>query len=334
MNPPPTPVPTLTDLHPCLDGFRNDFIEGMTQTPKELSPKYFYDDRGARLFDRICDLEEYYPTRTEMGILRDSMEEIARLFGPACRIVEYGSGSSLKTTLLLDGLASPAVYIPIDIAKEHLQDSAVRIATRYPGLEVLPVCADYTSRFDLPPSTASFRRSIIFFPGSTIGNFRPHEATDFMRRMARWCRPGDGMLIGVDLRKDPKVLEAAYNDREGVTAEFNRNILVRAQKELGARLDPEAFTHEAVYCEEQGRIEMRLVSRIDQVVRIDHEVIPLPKGEVIRTEYSHKFSVDGFKALARTAGFQPRRVWTDTAGYFSIHYLTLPESRQTSLATS
>ena len=310
----------LCDLSPERERFLADVLEGLGRGPKALPCKYFYDARGSALFDRICTLPEYYPTRTELGILRRHAAAMAAAIGPRALLVEYGSGSSTKTRLLLDRLAEPAAYVPVDISRDHLLASAEALAAHYPNLRVIPVCADFTAPFALPevPGAA---RVVGYFPGSTIGNFGPAEARKFLADVAEQCGPGGALLIGVDLQKPRAVLEAAYDDARGVTAEFNRNLLRRANRELGADVDLAAFDHRAFWNAAQGRVEMHLVSRRDQVVHVAERAIPFAKGETIHTENSHKYELGGFAALAAAAGFDVERVWTDDAGLFSVQLL-------------
>lgn len=310
-----------TDLRPTIDEFLEDVLEGLTAHAKFIPCKYFYDARGSRLFDEITELDEYYPTRTELSIMERHLDEIVDCLGTHCLLVEYGSGSSLKTRILLDAMKDPAGYVPIDISSEHLVESARSLADAYPDLDIYPVSADYTDAFELPDLAFSEERTVVFFPGSTIGNFEPSAARDFLARMARVAGPGGGLLIGVDLEKDPSILEAAYNDEGGVTAAFNKNLLHRIKAELDATIDADAFRHEAVYNRREGRIEMYLVSRTKQTARVDGKVIPLKEGERICTEYSYKYTRERFAELAMSAGLQVRKVWMDDDGLFSIQYL-------------
>jgi dimethylhistidine N-methyltransferase len=302
--------------------FLRDVLDGLSRTPKQLPCKYFYDARGSELFDRICELEEYYPTRCETEVLRDYAGEMADLFGPHCVLIEYGSGSSRKTRLLLDRLHEPAAYVPVDISAEHLLISARGLAHRYPGLTIRPVAADFTRPFALPPLPAADRR-VVFFSGSTVGNFQPAEAVTLLAHIARLVGPGGGLLIGVDLRKGRKTLEAAYNDAEGVTAAFNLNLLVRVRRELQADVDPDRFRHRAVYDDAVGRIEMHLVSPARQTVRVGDRTFHFTEGETICTEYSYKYTLEDFRALAARAGFGVDRVWTDSEGLYSVQYLSV-----------
>ncbi len=313
----------LRDYEPGLDTFREEVLWGLRLQPKRLPCKFFYDEIGSHLFDRICDLEEYYLTRVEMEILQRHGTEMAAALGPECRLIEYGSGSGLKTRMLLDHLDRPRSYVPIDISREQLMSSAAQLAGAYPGLQVRPVCADYTATFDLPAENPPGRRTVAFFPGSTIGNFEPAEAVEFLRRVATTCQRGGGLLIGVDLKKDPGVLHRAYNDRHGVTAAFNLNLLARLQRELGAEIHLDQFAHYAPYNPCLGRIEMHLVSLADQLARIGNAVIFFRQGESILTEYSYKYNFHDFAQLVAQAGFDVEQVWTDERHRFSVQYLTV-----------
>ncbi len=319
-----TETVVFSDHHPAVTDFRREVLAGLRSRPKRLSPKFFYDKWGSELFDRICELDEYYPTRTETRILEENAGEIASLCGKDCDLIEYGSGSSRKIRILLDTLAGEVNYVAIDISREHLLASATELAEDYPNLEVIAVCADYTQPFPLP--RAELRRTgkrVVFFPGSTIGNFDPGQAVEFLSTTAAQLGPGGSLLIGVDLKKDEKILHAAYNDSEGVTAAFNLNLLRRINRELEAGFDLSAFYHCAFYNRDAGRIEMHLVSRREQTVPVDGETIAFSIGESIHTENSYKFSVEEFQGLAASCGFEPIRVWTDPERLFSLHYLTV-----------
>lgn len=318
-----SPELRLTDFEPESGSFLADVLSGLSKPRKSLPTQYLYDEEGSRLFDEICELPEYYPTRTELGIMDARAGEMADAIGSDALVVEYGSGSSTKTRLLLEALDTPVAYVPVDISKEHLMRSARTLAARFETLEVLPVCADFTVAFDVPEPKRSPKRRIVYFPGSTIGNFEPDGAVALLRTMAREAGPGGGLLIGVDLRKQASVLEAAYDDAQGVTAAFNLNLLTRANRELGANFDVSAFKHRAPYDEQAGRIEMLLVSQVAQVVSIGDHRFHFEAGEEIHTEYSHKYTVEAFAALAAQAGFRPVQVWTDNHALFSVHYLEL-----------
>ncbi len=312
---------SLLDLEPPTDTFSDEAIVGLTTHPKSLPSKFFYDARGSELFDAICELDEYYLTRTELAIMEEYVDQMAEHLGPQSLLVEYGSGSSLKTRILLAHMRDPAGYVPIDISREHLLASAAELKAEFPCVEVLPVCADYTDEIELPEPTGDVRRVAVYFPGSTIGNFHPIEAEGFLRRIARVCGAGGALLIGVDLEKDSGVLRAAYNDARGITAAFNKNLLRRMNRELEATFRLDAFEHDAVYNEERGRIEMYLVSREDQAVEVAGRTIPLAAGERICTEYSYKYSLERFHELADRSGFDVQKVWTDRRAYFSVQYL-------------
>jgi L-histidine Nalpha-methyltransferase len=313
------------DLSPATARFRADVLRGLRRPSKRLPCKYFYDDAGSRLFDRICELPEYYPTRTELGILEADAAAMAERLGPNALLIEYGSGSGTKTRLLLDALDRPAGYLPVDISREHLERSAAALAADYPGLAVLPVCADFTQPFEPPKTTPSANRRVVYFPGSTIGNFSPHMARRLLAQMVQLVGGGGAVLIGVDLKKDPRVLEAAYDDAAGVTAEFNRNILIRINRELGGTFNLDHFVHHSLYNPMQGRAEMHLVSRRRQTIRVAGEPITIEDGESILTECSYKYTVRGFQTLAAAAGLRARQAWTDPKHWFSVQYLTVAE---------
>ena len=299
-----------------------ELAEGLAQTPRRISPKFFYDERGSELFEQITRLPEYYPTRTEIGILRDCAADVAQRTASGAVLVELGSGASEKVRLLLDRLR-PAAYLGIDISRDFLRDATRRLARDYPWLSVHAACADFSLPLALDYPPASMPR-LVFFPGSSLGNFTPGEAADFLERLHPLVGADGGFLLGIDLRKDPRVLEAAYNDAQGVTAAFNRNLLYRLQRDFGAVLEPEGFAHEAVYNAEIGRIEMYLVSLRAQELRLGGQRFTFAGGERINTEYSYKYTIEGFQALARRAGYRAEAVWTDARDYFSVHYLRLP----------
>lgn len=314
-------APPSPDPHAPNREMRTEVISGLTRRPKAIPSKYFYDERGSRLFDAITELDEYYPTRTERAIMEANVAEMAARIGPNSLLVEYGSGSSRKTRILLDYIPDLAGYVPIDISREHLLRTAAELSAAYPGLKVLPVCADYTSGFALPEIEVPAERLVVYFPGSTIGNFEPADARAFMEHIAEVVGPGGALLIGVDLQKDPGIIEAAYNDEKGVTAAFNKNILAHINRELDAGFDLDRFEHLAFYDAEHGRIEMHLVSLADQCVRVGSTRIPFREHEHILTEYSYKYSLEGFAALAAAAGFEVMKVWTDPQRLFSVQYL-------------
>jgi dimethylhistidine N-methyltransferase len=308
-----------SEIHGIDQEFLKDVLNGLSKAQKKLEPKYFYDAHGSALFDQICTLEEYYPTRTELGLLSDQANEIADLI-EGQHLIEFGSGSSVKIRILLDATEQLASYVPVDISREHLLGAAEAIASDYPDLNVLPVCADFTQAFDLPSAVASGERAG-FFPGSTIGNFSKDQAKQFLTMAATMLGTGGGLVIGVDLKKDPDVLRAAYNDRQGVTAAFNLNLLTRINRELNGTFDLDAFKHDARYVESEGRVEMHLVSLTDQVVSVNGYSFKFAKDETIHTENSHKYNIDEFHDIGRETGFSADRTWTDADNLFSIHYL-------------
>ncbi len=301
--------------------FAEDVRAGLTAEPKTLPCKYFYDARGSRLFDRICGLEEYYLTRTEIAIMQARVNEIVEAIGPRSVLIEYGSGSSLKTRILLDHLEAPVAYVPIDIAREHLARSAKELRAAYPTLRVLPVCADYSSRIAAPELDDLTGTKVVYFPGSTIGNMDLQAAANFLSRIADLVGERGGLLVGVDLEKDRDVMVEAYNDEKGISAAFNKNILRRANRELGMDFDLSLFTHRALYNEDAHRIESYLVSRIEQEVHLDDTTIHFDRGETIHTENSHKYTLERFATLARSGGFMVERVWTDSGEMFSVQLL-------------
>ena len=311
----------VSDQGVIRDSFLNEVLGGLREPHKEIFSKYLYDQRGSELFEQITKLDEYYPTRTEIGIMRTFQEEIDATIGQRAFIVEYWSGSSTKTRLLLDRLEDPVGYLPNDISKDHLVDAARAIAIDYPHIEVLPLVADYTATMKLPKPTREPERVVVYFPGSTIGNFDVDQAADFLSHVAEVCGPGGGLLIGVDLVKDTTVLEHAYDDADGVTAEFNLNLLRRLNNELGADFDLAGFEHAAIWNASKKRIEMHLRSLRAQVVNIAGEQFRFSPCETIHTENSHKFTIDGFAKLAEP-WFEQEHVWTDEREYFSLQYLT------------
>src|SRR5438067_2103332 len=290
--------------------FAADVLEGLAATPKRLPAKYFYDDAGSRLFEEITELPEYYPTRAELRILESSAQSIAQFADPGAALIEFGSGSTAKARLLLRHMDSVRAYVPVDISAEFVNGEAARLQADFPALQVLPVAADFTAAFELPAAVRGGPR-LGFFPGSTIGNLEPHEVTGFLRRVKMALGRGATFVVGVDLVKEPEVLYAAYNDSQGVTARFNRNLLVRINRELGADFDASAFEHHAFYNREQRRIEMHLASLRRQKVRILGKCFDFRAGETMHTEYSYKYTVEGFAALARGAGLTIGAVWTD-----------------------
>lgn len=298
-----------------------DAVSGLSSTPKTLPSKYFYDEEGSRIFDEITELPEYYPTRTEAEIMTESGQEIADALGEKVLLIEYGSGSSIKTRILLDRLCNMSAYVPVDISGDYLQQTAAKLRSDYPHIRISPVVADFTQPFPLPSSAEPAGRPVTYFPGSTIGNFTKGEATRILKQMASVCGLTGGVLIGVDLLKSRDVLLSAYNDSQGVTARFNLNLLHRLNRELGADFAVDQFRHEAVFNEEESRIEMHLISTKSQVVCINDTLIRFDQDETILTEYSHKYTLDSFAALAAAAGLETRCVWTDSDSLFSVQYL-------------
>ncbi|MGQ0792482.1 MAG: L-histidine N(alpha)-methyltransferase [Deltaproteobacteria bacterium] len=295
--------------------------DGLGKERRELPCKLFYDERGSALFDEICELEEYYPTRTEAGIMSEYAEKMADALGERRLLIELGSGSIRKIRVLLEYLSSPAAYVPVDISREHLIKSAAALARDYPALKIIPVHADYTKSFELPRIKIPWAHRVAYYPGSSIGNFSPQQAREFLERVRDLVGSGGGLLIGVDLKKDRRALEAAYNDKKGVTAEFNLNILRRLNREFGGSFDLAQWAHRAIYNEEAGRVEMYLVSRTNQQAAAAGLNISFKRGEAILTEYSHKYSIADFESLVRGV-FRVERVWTDGEQKFSVQYLS------------
>lgn len=303
-----------------IQTFLENVLEGLSKTPRELSSKYLYDQHGSELFDQICELDEYYVTRTEMAIMDECIDEIAEEIGEDVMLVEYGSGSSTKTRKLLRHLKDLAAYVPIDISSEHLLQAVDDLRGLFPDIAILPVVADFTSQFSLPESQDPAAHAVVYFPGSTIGNFPRPDAQLMLEQFSDLVGQTGGLLIGIDLQKDIAVIEAAYNDAARVTAAFNMNLLKRINRELGANFDLTGFQHRAVYREDEGRIEMRLISQTAQTVSIGDQVFEFQAGEHITTEYSHKYTVDGFAKLAAKAGFSLKHQWSDPQEYFAILY--------------
>jgi dimethylhistidine N-methyltransferase len=310
------------DVAEAASSFSRDVIAGLTARPKRLPPKYFYDEIGAQLFEQITALPEYYLTRCELEILRERARDMARFFPPGSALIEFGSGSSKKVRMLLASAPTIAAYVPVDISSEMLIQEAHELRRDYPRLAVLPVEADFTKPFALPAAVAGMAHTG-FFPGSTIGNFEPQEACEFLRHAGRMLGRGAALIIGVDLVKEPSILHAAYNDEAGLTAKFNLNLLARINRELGADFDLEGFEHRAFYNSERHRIEMHLVSKRRQKVSVSGRAIEFRPGETIHTENSYKYTLEYFTALAREAGWTPRALWTDAGANFSIHALAL-----------
>ncbi len=318
------PVPEKQNGTPPVDEkFLADVLEGLSWSCKTLPCKYFYDERGSRLFEQICGLDEYYVTRTELAIMESSVHEMAQVIGPGADILEFGSGAGIKTRMLLDALDLPRSYTAMDISAEILFLTSEELRESFPGLRVSPVLADYTDEFPFLEAFSGDRagKKLVYFPGSTLGNFDQAEATAFLSRVTRLLGPGGGLLIGLDLVKSETVLNLAYDDSEGVTAEFNKNLLYRMNRELQADFDPGRFRHLALYNHELDRVEMFLVSESDQVVTINGTRIQIDDGEAIHTENSHKYTISGFSALAGECGFRVRASWTDDLEYFAVLYL-------------
>ncbi len=311
---------------PAADQLTLEALQGLRKSPKQLSPVWFYDEEGSCLFDSICELPEYYLTRTEMQIMSKHAGEMARLIGPNAALIEFGSGSSDKTRMLLDKLESLACYVPIDISRDYLFEAAGLLARDYPQLRISPVCADFTQPFDLPVHIAAARRRIVYFPGSTLGNFETEAARQLLATMRTIIGRKGAVLIGIDLRKSPEVLERAYNDAAGVTAEFNLNALRHLNRELGADFDLDAFEHSALWIEDMSRIEMHLVSTRDQEIHLGDETVKIRRGEHLRTECCHKYTLEGFAELAAEADLAVTHVWTDAERQFSVQLL---EARKT-----
>jgi dimethylhistidine N-methyltransferase len=310
---------TAAPARPPLSDFARDAITGLGNKPKWLSAKYFYDDHGSALFEQITVLPEYYPTRTELGILNERADDIARLVPPGAALVEFGSGSTVKARIVL-AAAAVAAYVPVDISAGFLNSEAARLKRDLPRLQIHPVAADFTKPFDLPHAVRG-RPRVGFFPGSTIGNFDPAEAERFLAHAARLLGRGAHFIVGIDLVKDPAVLNAAYNDAAGVTAAFNLNLLRRMNRELGGDFDLAGFRHHAFFNAEQSRIEMHLESRAAQTVHVCEQAFAFAAGETIHTESSYKYTLASFRALAMRAGWSPVTAWTDAAGNFSVHAL-------------
>ena len=311
----------LHDFNPGRERFLAEVLGGLRKAQKELPSKYFYDEQGSHLFERICTLDEYYIPRIEATIMETYIKEMVELLGPNVLLIEYGSGNCTKTRVLLDHLHEPVAYVPIDISRMQLLEVTKQLASDYPGLEIFPVCADYTSGFDLPVTKRLSEHTVVYFPGSTIGNFDPIPAKLFLEHVAEVCRPGGGLFIGVDLKKDPRVLHNAYNDRQGITAAFNLNLLERINHELNCDFRLDRFQHYAFYNPREGRVEMHLVSLGNQTIHLNGATIPFAKGESIWTESSYKFSLEEFEQMAVAAGFKVEHVWTDNQQWFSVQYL-------------
>ncbi len=319
---PAHPVPdnvVFSDLHPRAHDKRMEILNGLQQAQKSIDSKYFYDARGSVLFEQITGLPEYYPTRTERQILIQNAGAMADCCGQNCVLLEPGSGSSEKVRLLLDAL-QPAAYVPMDISADFLEQSAIQLAEEYPWLHVHAVCTDFSDLEKVPDGLPP-GRNVIFYPGSTLGNMKPADAVGFLRHLGRWLDRDGGILLGIDLHKSTRVLESAYNDEEGITAQFNLNILNHINTLTNGNFDPDRFEHHAFYNEEKQRIEMHLVSKQDQVVTLDDTCISFSRGETIHTENSYKYTQESFREIARAAGFDIHSSWSDEQQLFSVHYL-------------
>lgn len=308
----------LLDFEPKQDDFAEQVLRGMSRDPKTIPSKFFYDEKGSHLFDAICELPEYYPTRTEMKIMQDSLPQMVETIGSEVQLIEFGSGSSAKTRMLLEAMRDPVAYVPIEISRSHLLDSSEQIAALHPNLNVLPICADYMQDLMLP-ELGEAKRRVIYFPGSTIGNLTRDVARGFLSRMANMAGAEGGLLIGVDLRKSPDILIPAYNDRQGVTAEFNLNLIDRIARELDSDIDRSNFEHQAIWNDVDSRIEMHLVSKRSQVFQIAGHSFAMTKDESILTEYSHKYTLEGFDDLVE--GWQLEQLWTDENAWFAVLWM-------------
>lgn len=309
------------DFHPAMADLKEEVMKGLSSKQKNISPKFFYDETGSKLFDAICVAPEYYPTRTELQIIKENMSEIVECVGENCVLVEPGSGSSQKVCSLLEAI-EPEAYMPMDISRQHLINAANRIAKEYEWLDVHAACVDYTAPFDMPHDIPHARK-VAFFPGSSIGNFEPKDAVTFLELIANMVGDDGGLLIGVDLKKHHNTLSMAYNDAAGVTAAFNLNLLKRINRELNTDFDLLGFSHKAFYNKELGRIEMHLISEREQQVTLEDIKFDFAEGETIHTENSYKYSIDEFVSLAEKAGFESRQIWTDEKDLFSVHYFAL-----------
>ena len=325
MKPQPSPRPAAPgvvrfyDFHPSRETFVDDVLAGLSRPQKSIPPKYFYDEPGCRLFEAICELPEYYLTRTETAILRERAAEIAQFIGPDAQLIEFGSGAQAKTRILIEALQTP-LYVPVDIAADTLRASSAELAKLFPWLNVVGVCADYTRPLALPEIAGTpVRRKAVFFPGSTVGNFTPAEALVFLGHARAVAGAGGVLIVGVDLKKDKAVLDAAYDDARGVTAQFNLNLLHRINRELGADFQVDYFRHRAFYDPALGRIEMHLESRDSQFAHVAGRRFDFTHGETIHTEISCKYSVTEFQEMGKRAGFKPEKVWTDPQQLFSVH---------------
>jgi dimethylhistidine N-methyltransferase len=317
-------ISSLTDpqpQEPQASDLLRDALAGLSRSPKRMPSKYFYDHRGSDLFEAITRQPEYYLTRVEQALLDARMPAIAEAVGAGAHVVEYGSGSGRKTRQLLQGLHAPVAYTPVEISRAALEDTTARLSAAFPAIEMLSICADFTRPFPLPPPAHSPRRTLVFFPGSTLGNFTHDEAVRILAGMRQIMGPEGRVLIGIDLQKDPAVIEAAYNDAAGVTAAFTLNLLVRMNRELGSDFDLAGFRHHARYASERGRIETFLVSLRKQAVHIAGRRFPFEQDEAMLVEYSHKYSDGGFAALAAAAGLEVAEQWNDPSDWFGLRLL-------------
>ena len=302
--------------------FLADVLRGLSQQPKTLPCKYFYDQRGSQIFDRICELDEYYLTRTETQIMRESSAEMADAIGPDATLIEFGSGSSTKSRLLLDAMKDLSVYVPVDISEQHLFDTAAELRKRYREFSIVPICADFTEPFDLSAIEEETGRRVVYFPGSTIGNLTGDQAIDLIESIDQLVGSNGGLLIGFDLVKEQAIIEQAYNDAEGVTAQFNLNILHRINDELDGDIDIQKFEHTAEFNSEEARIEMLLRSKEKQTISVGDERFSFAEGETICTEYSHKYDQKRIEAMFLTSELSCRQVWTDRRNWFAIYYFS------------
>lgn len=310
----------FVDMKPRMADFRNEILHGLSETPKRIPPKFFYDERGSRLFESITETGEYYVTKAEEEIIRDNGDDISEQIGENRYVIEYGSGNSQKTRLLIESLKSPKAYALIDISHDAVQRSAENLSSTFPDLRVISICADYLRMGEIPDIDGMPKRVIVFL-GSTIGNFEPENACKFLDLCAHDMNEGEGMLVGVDMKKDLDVLNSAYNDSAGYTAEFNLNLLWRIKRELKTDIDPDKFSHRAFFNEDLGRIEMHLVSDVEQDVDIEGKIFHFDRGESIHTENSYKYSIEQFSRLAQSSGLRVRKFWKDSRDYFSLFFL-------------
>ena len=313
----------VLDFEPANEEFCEQVIAGLSQHPRTLPCKFFYDETGSALFSKICELPEYYITCTEMRILRESGSEIANALGRGIELIGLGTGAGTKTRILLDNLEAPVAYVPVDISREQLTQSTIVFRKKFPALEVLPVCADYLQPFDLPPRSGVANRTVVYFPGSTIGNLEPEDATQFLKKIAVIGGRGGALLMGVDLKKSKSILERAYNDSTRVNAQFNLNLLARANRELGSDFDLRGWRHCAIYNEKAGRIEMHLISLRPQTVNIADAAFSFAPGEHIITEFSYKYSPSEMIALAGAVGLRFEKIWTDEQKLFGLFLFVL-----------